>query len=76
MPARLEYLIEFQAEIKQCRRLAAEMSDSETARRLLKLADEIEDWLREVDREQPECDLSGYRPPTSAAFGAGPLNRR
>jgi hypothetical protein len=51
MPARLEYLIEFQAEIKQCRRLAAEMSDSETARRLLKLADEIEDWLREVDRE-------------------------
>ena len=51
MPARLEYLIEFQAEIKQCRRLAAEMSDSETARQLLKLADEIEDWLREVDRE-------------------------
>jgi hypothetical protein len=43
--------VEFQAEIKQCRRLAAEMSDSETARRLLKLADKIEDWLREVDRE-------------------------
>jgi hypothetical protein len=51
MPARLEYLIEFQAEIKQCRRLAVEISDPETARRLLKLADEIEDWLREVDRE-------------------------
>ena len=51
MPARLEYLIEFQAEIKQCRRLAVEISDLETAKRLLKLADEIEGWLRKVDRE-------------------------
>jgi hypothetical protein len=35
MPARLEYLIEVQAEIKQCRRLAVEISDPETGRRLV-----------------------------------------
>lgn len=37
MAERLEVLIESQAEIEQCRRLAAEISDPETAKRLLKL---------------------------------------
>ena len=48
MAERLEVLIESQAEIEQCRRLAAEISDPETAKRLLKLANELEQRLREV----------------------------
>ena len=47
-PKRLEVLLESQAEIEQCRRLAAEISDPETAKRLLKLANELEQRLREV----------------------------
>jgi hypothetical protein len=74
MPARLEYLIEFQAEIKQCRRLAVEISDPETARRLLKLADEIEDWLREVDRENRVEQLATSIEQQVSRLSGGPLS--
>jgi hypothetical protein len=44
-------LIEIQAEVIACRRLAAELSDPKSARRLYELADEIERRAREVDRD-------------------------
>ena len=51
MVENIELLIQIQGQIIQCRRLAAEIGDPETARRLNKLADEIEKRAREVDRE-------------------------
>ncbi len=49
--ASIEYLVRVQAEIKQCRRLAAEIFDRETAAKLLKMADELEQRAREQDRK-------------------------
>ena len=47
----LELLIGIQDEVIKCRRLAAEIFDRETSRRLYELADEVERRAREVDRE-------------------------
>jgi hypothetical protein len=46
MTARLEYLIEVQAEIKQCRRLAVEMSDPEPPRDTALVNSAISAFLR------------------------------
>jgi hypothetical protein len=48
----LKLLVNIQDQVIKCRRLAAEISDRETSRRLCELADEIEQRAREVDREQ------------------------
>jgi hypothetical protein len=50
MAEALETLIGIQDQILKCRRLAAEVFDPETAKRLRKLADEPEQRTREVDR--------------------------
>ena len=46
----LETLTGIQDQILKCRRLAVEIFDPETAKRLRKLADELEQRAREVDR--------------------------
>jgi hypothetical protein len=46
-----ETLIGIQDQVIKCRRLAAEVSDSETARRLRDLADALEQRARDVDAE-------------------------
>jgi hypothetical protein len=50
MAESLEVLIRIQGQIAQCRRLAAETSNPKTAKRLFRLADDIEWRAREVDR--------------------------
>jgi hypothetical protein len=50
MAETLETLTGIQDQILKCRRLAAEMFDPKTAKRLLELADELEQRAREVDR--------------------------
>jgi hypothetical protein len=50
MGENLELLIGIQDQVIKCRRLAAEIGDPETARRLHELADDIEQRAREVDR--------------------------
>jgi hypothetical protein len=52
MAENLELLIAIQDQVIKCRRLAAEILDRETSRRLYELADEVERRAREVDREQ------------------------
>jgi hypothetical protein len=47
----LELLIQLQGQLIKCRKLAAEISDPATSRRLYQLADDIERLAREVDRE-------------------------
>jgi len=65
----LETLIGIQDQVIKCRRLAAEIGDSETSRRLHELADDIEQRAREVDREAcspellPVSERSVRRPP-------------
>lgn len=49
MAESLGVLIGIQGQIAQCRRLVSEISDPETVKRLLKLADELEQRSREVD---------------------------
>jgi hypothetical protein len=49
MAENIALLIGIQEQIIKCRRLAAEISHPETARRLYELADEIESRAREVD---------------------------
>ena len=49
MAENLELLIGIQEQIIRCRRLAAQIFDPETSRRLYELADEIEQRAREVD---------------------------
>jgi bacterioferritin-associated ferredoxin len=51
MAENLDVLIGIQEQIAQCRRLAAEIFDPETAKRLRMLADEMEQRAREVDDE-------------------------
>ena len=51
MGENIELLIQIQHQVIQCRRLANEISDPETSRRLHELADEIERRAREVDQE-------------------------
>ena len=51
MAENLETLAGIQDQILKCRRLAAEIFDRETAGRLHKLADELEQRAREVDRQ-------------------------
>jgi hypothetical protein len=46
----LQTLIGIQDQVLKCRRLATEIFDRETAKRLRKLADELERRAREVDR--------------------------
>jgi hypothetical protein len=47
----IELLIGIQDQVIKCRRLAAELSDPQTARFLRELADEVERRAREVDRD-------------------------
>jgi hypothetical protein len=54
MGENIELLIRIQEQVIKCRRLAAEISDPETARRLNELADEIDKRAREVDRESAQ----------------------
>jgi hypothetical protein len=49
MAENLELLIAIQEQVIQCRRLAAQIFDPETSRRLYEFADEIERRAREVD---------------------------
>jgi hypothetical protein len=49
MAETLKTLIGIQDQILRCRRLAAEIFDPETAERLRKLADELEQRARKVD---------------------------
>jgi hypothetical protein len=51
-PDNLKLLIRIQEQVIKCRRLASEIFDGETSRRLYELADEIEQRARDVDREQ------------------------
>jgi hypothetical protein len=51
MAENLDALIGIQEQIVRCRRLAAEIFDPETAKRLRVLADELEQRAREVDDE-------------------------
>jgi hypothetical protein len=50
MAESLETLIGIQEQIIQCRKFAAEVRDPEASRILYKLADDIEQQAREVDR--------------------------
>jgi hypothetical protein len=52
MAETLKTLIGIQDQILKCRRLAAGIFGPETAKRLLQLADELEQRAREVDRLQ------------------------
>lgn len=51
MAETLQTLIGIQDQVIKCRRLAAEIGDPETSRRLHELADDIEQRARETDRE-------------------------
>jgi hypothetical protein len=51
MGENIELLIAIQDQVIRARRLAAEIFDSETARRLHELADEVERRAKEVDRQ-------------------------
>jgi hypothetical protein len=51
MAENLELLIGIQEQIIRCRRLAAQIFDPETSRRLYELADEVERRARDVDTE-------------------------
>jgi hypothetical protein len=51
MGENIELLIGIQQQVIKCRRLAAEISDPETARRLREMADQIEQRARQVDQE-------------------------
>jgi hypothetical protein len=50
MAETLEALIGIQEQVIRCRRLADEIRDPETAERLRKLADRLEQRARDVDR--------------------------
>jgi hypothetical protein len=55
MGENIELLIAIQDQVIRARRLAAEIFDSETARRLHELADEVERRAKkEVNREAPK----------------------
>jgi hypothetical protein len=46
----LDFLIGVQGEIKRCRELAAQASDKKLASKLYRLADDMEQRVRELDR--------------------------
>jgi hypothetical protein len=45
----IQILIDVQDKVIECRRLASEVVDPETSRRLYELADEVEQRAREID---------------------------
>jgi hypothetical protein len=47
----IQLLANIQDQVIKCRRLAAEISDPETSRRLYELVDDVERRAREADRE-------------------------
>jgi hypothetical protein len=51
MAETLETLIGIQGQILQCRRFAGEVRDPKAAQVLYRLADDLEDQVREVDRK-------------------------
>jgi hypothetical protein len=46
----LDFLIRVQGDIKRCRELAARASDTKFALKLYRIADEMEQRVRELDR--------------------------
>jgi hypothetical protein len=50
MAENIELLAQIQGEVIRCRRLASEIGDPETSRRLYDLANQIEQRAREIDR--------------------------
>jgi hypothetical protein len=59
MPEDLRTLIAIQGWVLKCRRLAAEISDPETASVLAQLADKIEQRAREADTEKLRPQSTG-----------------
>jgi acyl-CoA reductase-like NAD-dependent aldehyde dehydrogenase len=53
----LDFLIAVQGAIKRCRESAAQTSDTKLASKLYRIADEIEQRVRELDRLELSADI-------------------